>query len=187
MHHPTDRIAHTTAFVTPRCGALAGTRNSSMGPPHEGSIRWPIAPWANALTTELHLAPYHNGCQALGLCKWSTPDNPFCDPNGTKDLTQPIERKPQNPNSIHELLIKEKHKHSHHHQWGHRHPSWQLGSLQDEVAYCCWSLQNMSHRSWNGAYKRTLADNQKEGRKCFIQRCTQHILFMVIWHQTYGI
>ena len=26
------------------CGALAGTRNSSMGPPHEGSIRRPIAP-----------------------------------------------------------------------------------------------------------------------------------------------
>ena len=25
-------------------GALAGTRNSSMGPPHEGSIRGPIAP-----------------------------------------------------------------------------------------------------------------------------------------------
>ena len=38
-------------------GALAGTRNSSMGPPHEGSIRRPIAPWANALITELHLAP----------------------------------------------------------------------------------------------------------------------------------
>ena len=37
-------------------GALAGTRNSSMGPSHEGSIRRPIAPWANALTTELHLA-----------------------------------------------------------------------------------------------------------------------------------
>ena len=37
-------------------GALAGTRNSSMGPPHEGSIRRPIAPCANALTTELHLA-----------------------------------------------------------------------------------------------------------------------------------
>ena len=28
-----------------------------MGPPHEESIRRPIAPWANALTTELHLAP----------------------------------------------------------------------------------------------------------------------------------
>ena len=38
MHHPTDRIAHTTAFVTRR-GALVGMRNSSMGPPHEGSIR----------------------------------------------------------------------------------------------------------------------------------------------------
>ena len=73
-------------------GTLAGTRNSSMGPPwrinwtthrtmsersyhgatsrsleweiaqwvhHEGSIGRPIAPWANALTTELHLAPKH--------------------------------------------------------------------------------------------------------------------------------
>ena len=30
-------------------GALAGTRNSSMGPAHEGSIRRPTAPRANAL------------------------------------------------------------------------------------------------------------------------------------------
>ena len=30
-------------------GLLAGTRNSSMGSLHEGSIRRPIAPWANAL------------------------------------------------------------------------------------------------------------------------------------------
>ena len=30
-------------------GALAGTRNSSMGSPHEGSTRRPVAPWANAL------------------------------------------------------------------------------------------------------------------------------------------
>ena len=37
-------------------GALAGTRNSSMGPPYEGSIRRPITTRANALTTELHLA-----------------------------------------------------------------------------------------------------------------------------------
>ena len=41
MHHPTDRIAHTMAFVRSSHGALAGTRNSSMGPPHEGSIRRP--------------------------------------------------------------------------------------------------------------------------------------------------
>ena len=38
-------------------GALAGTRNSSVVPPHEGLIRRPIAPWANAPTTELRLAP----------------------------------------------------------------------------------------------------------------------------------
>ena len=45
MHHPTDRIAHTTAFVTPVVEHwLDGMRNSSMGPPHEGSIRRPIAP-----------------------------------------------------------------------------------------------------------------------------------------------
>ena len=30
MHHPTDRIAHTTVFVTPV--VKAGMRNSSMGP-----------------------------------------------------------------------------------------------------------------------------------------------------------
>ena len=41
-------------------GGLAGTRNSSMGSLHEGSIRRPIAPWANALTMELHLTPLTN-------------------------------------------------------------------------------------------------------------------------------
>ena len=39
-------------------GALAGMRNSSMGPPHEGSIRRPITSRANALTIELHLASH---------------------------------------------------------------------------------------------------------------------------------
>ena len=48
MHHHTDRIAHTTAFVTPVVDHWLE---------REGSIRRPIAPWANALTTELHLAP----------------------------------------------------------------------------------------------------------------------------------
>ena len=37
MHHPLDRIAPTTAFVTP--GALAGTRNIAQWVHHEGSIR----------------------------------------------------------------------------------------------------------------------------------------------------
>ena len=53
--HRQDNTYHGLCYTSR--GALAGTRNSSMGPPHEGSIRRPIAPWANALTTELHLAP----------------------------------------------------------------------------------------------------------------------------------
>ena len=53
--HRQDRIYHGLCYTSR--GALAGMRNSSMGSPHEGSIRRPIAPWANALTTELHIAP----------------------------------------------------------------------------------------------------------------------------------
>ena len=45
--HRQDNTYHGLCY--PSRGALAGTRNSSMGPPHEGSIRRPIAPWANAL------------------------------------------------------------------------------------------------------------------------------------------
>ena len=49
--HRPDCTYHGLYFTSR--GALAGTRNSSMGSPHEGLIRRPIAPWANALTTEL--------------------------------------------------------------------------------------------------------------------------------------
>ena len=55
MHHPTDRIAHSTAFVTPVVGHWL-EREIAQGVDHEGSIRRPIAPRADALTTELHLA-----------------------------------------------------------------------------------------------------------------------------------
>ena len=53
--HRQDSTYHGLCYNSP--GTLAGTRNNSKGPPHEGSIRRPIAPWANALTTDLHLAP----------------------------------------------------------------------------------------------------------------------------------
>ena len=53
--HRQDSTYHGLCYTSR--GALAGTRNSSMGSPHEGSIRRPIAPWANVLTTELHLVP----------------------------------------------------------------------------------------------------------------------------------
>ena len=45
--HRQDNTYHGLCYTSR--GALAGTRNTSMGPHHEGSIRWPIAPWANAL------------------------------------------------------------------------------------------------------------------------------------------
>ena len=45
--HRQDNTYHGLCYTSH--GALAGTRNSSMGPPHEGSIRRPTAPWANAL------------------------------------------------------------------------------------------------------------------------------------------
>ena len=47
--HRQDSTYHGLCYTSR--GALAETRNSSMGPPHEGSIRQPIASWANALTT----------------------------------------------------------------------------------------------------------------------------------------
>ena len=45
--HRQDNTYHGLCYTSR--GALAGKRNSSMGPPHEGSIRRPIAPSANAL------------------------------------------------------------------------------------------------------------------------------------------
>ena len=40
--HRQDSTYHGICYTSR--GSLAGTRNSSMGPPHEGSIRRPIAP-----------------------------------------------------------------------------------------------------------------------------------------------
>ena len=40
--HRQDSIYHGLCYTSR--GALAGTRNSSMGPPHEGLIRRPITP-----------------------------------------------------------------------------------------------------------------------------------------------
>ena len=50
MHHPTERVAYTTVFVTPVVEHWL----------ERESFRRPIAPWVNALTTELHLAPCYN-------------------------------------------------------------------------------------------------------------------------------
>ena len=52
-------------------GALAGTRNSSMGPPHEGSIRRPTAPWANTLPLSYVLLPKYWWVDPTGLVVYS--------------------------------------------------------------------------------------------------------------------
>ena len=53
--HRQDNTYHNLCYTSR--GALAGTRNSSMGPPHEGSIRRPIAPMSERSTSELRPAP----------------------------------------------------------------------------------------------------------------------------------
>ena len=57
MHRPTDMITHTTAFVTPVVEHWL-EQELAQWVHNEGLIRPPIASWANALTMELHLAPY---------------------------------------------------------------------------------------------------------------------------------
>ena len=53
--HRQDNTYHGLCYTSR--GALAGKRNSSMGQPHEGSIRQPTAPMSERSTSELHPAP----------------------------------------------------------------------------------------------------------------------------------
>ena len=83
MHHPTDRIAHTMAFVTPVVDHWL-EREIAQWVHHEGSIRWPITPWANALTTELYLAPQNRKKKKEELQRHEKELEPI------KQFTQPI-------------------------------------------------------------------------------------------------
>ena len=64
--HRQDNTYHGICYTSR--GALAGTRNSSMGPPHEGSIRRPTAPWANALPLSYVLLPGKSECSVFLAC-----------------------------------------------------------------------------------------------------------------------
>ena len=68
MHTPRQDNTYHSLCYTSR-GALAGTRNSSMGPPHEGSIRRPTAPWVNALPLSYVSLPRElKSCKSMIIC-----------------------------------------------------------------------------------------------------------------------
>ena len=54
--HRQDNTYHGLCYTSR--GALAGTRNSSMGPPHEGSIRRPTAPSPLTSITDAYRVEY---------------------------------------------------------------------------------------------------------------------------------
>ena len=64
MHHPTDRITHTTAFVTSR-GALAGTRNRSMGTHSTSELR-PAPQACTHGVCQSNVGRFGHGCFGLG-------------------------------------------------------------------------------------------------------------------------
>ena len=89
--HRQDNTYHGLCYTSR--GALAGTRNSSMGPPHEGSIRRPTAPWANALPLSYVPLPVkHEGLIKCILCSaenwmrscWSCPSAVMSLPRMTR-------------------------------------------------------------------------------------------------------
>ena len=62
--HRQDNTYHSLCYTSR--GALAGTRNSSMGPPHEGSIRRTHRTMSERSTSELRPAP-RNASKTLSL------------------------------------------------------------------------------------------------------------------------
>ena len=76
--HRQDNTYHGLCYTSH--GALAGMRNSSMGPPHEGSIRRSTAPWANALPLNYVPLPRCKECNCAKKVKITQidPDAYFC-------------------------------------------------------------------------------------------------------------
>ena len=101
--HRHDNTYHVLCYTSR--GALAGTRNSSMGQSHEGSIRRPIAPWANALTTELHLAPHtHTHTHTNTHKKKQTTKTTTNNNNNKKTHTNQQHKKPQTTARVQDLF-----------------------------------------------------------------------------------
>ena len=79
MHHPTNRIIHTTSFVTPVMKHWL-EREIAQCINYEGSIQWPIAQWVDALPWNYVLqlfilwrkcwviVPYVCVCVCISMC-----------------------------------------------------------------------------------------------------------------------
>ena len=87
LSHRQDSIYHGLCYTSR--GALVGTRNSSMGPPHEGSIQQPIAPWVNT-TTELNLAPFIHSIAYVWQDIQTTRSVLFCSGILNQAIFQPV-------------------------------------------------------------------------------------------------
>ena len=143
MHHPTDRMTHTTAFVTPVIEHWLEWEIAQWVH-HEGSIQRPIAPWANTLTTELHLAPLWWVCmnlQWIWACKIVLPPTIFWE----QDVA---------PWYKHSLMV-----------------LWVIGSILHGGPIELFLVPASAPRQrlwhvlsclWDDAYKTTLTANQKE-------------------------
>ena len=66
MHHPTDRITHTIAFVTPIVEHWLG-RETAQWVHHEESIPRATASSADALPPELHISAIIQQCFDNGI------------------------------------------------------------------------------------------------------------------------
>ena len=77
----TDRITHTTAFVAPVVQHWLEIE-IALWFHHEGSIRRAIAPWANALNKDLHLAPVKEGRKCFTQQRTQHIGNPLLPLNG---------------------------------------------------------------------------------------------------------
>ena len=92
MHYPIDRIAHITVLVTSH-GALAGMRNSSMGPPRVIDLTTHCTMNGCSLNFKVHLLGRKKGVSVPRNILYSvaalfTPPPPPIHPKQAQAITQ---------------------------------------------------------------------------------------------------
>ena len=139
MHHPTDRIIHTTAFVTPVVEHWLEREIAQWVHPIKDRSDDPSHPERTLLSRSFKQVSTFlaNKKKKISLCNMST--KLFVYSLFVLVLTAVVN-----------------------------------------------GFRTMHYNSWSEAQWYSRPTVLKEGRKCFIERRTQHILFTVIWRQTYG-